>query len=58
MTEQEASRALISLYLDYIKNPPKVRLELYDEYRAKRAQITEELRKSTLEKKQEEIKIK
>ena len=57
MTEEEAREALIALYFKYINNPPKVRLQLYDEYRENRAKITAELKKSRSEG-IEEIKTK
>ena len=43
MTEQEAKEALFNLRLDYMSLGPNERLELYDEYRKKRAQIKNEL---------------
>lgn len=58
MTEEEARQALFDLYFEYINNPPKVRLELYDEYREKRAQITAELKKLKRERIEQEIKVK
>ena len=58
MTEEEARQALFDLHFNYMKHPPKERLELYDEYREKRAEIREELTKLMLEKKMEEIKTK
>lgn len=58
MTEEELRQELFDLHFNYMKNPPKVRLKQYDEYREKRAQIREKLKKIVLEQKLEEIKIK
>ena len=43
MTEQEAKDALFNLRVDYMSRGPKERLELYDDYRKKRAQIRSDL---------------
>ena len=53
MTEEEARQALFDLHFNYMKNPPKVRLELYDEYREERAKIRTELAKLIRERKEE-----
>ena len=58
MTEEEARQALFELHFSYINNPPKVRLELYDEYREKRARIREELARLKRETLEQEIKTK
>ena len=58
MTEEEARQALFDLHFNYMKNPPKVRLELYDEYREERAKIRTELAKLIRERKEGEIKTK
>lgn len=58
MTEEEARKALFQVHYEYMKNPPQKRLELYDEYQAKRKQIKHELAKLILERKQAESKIK
>lgn len=52
MTEEEQARkALFELHYQYMLHPPKERLELYDEYREKRAEIRAELIKLIREKK-------
>lgn len=58
MTEEEARQALFDLHFNYMKNPPKVRLKLYDEYREEREKIRTELKRIMFEKRQEEIKTK
>lgn len=59
MTEEEQARkALFELHYQYMLHPPKERLELYDEYREKRAEIRAELIKLIREKKEQEIKTK
>ncbi len=58
MTEEELRQELFNLHFNYMKNPPKVRLKQYDEYREKRAEIREKLKKIIFERKQEEIKTK
>ena len=45
LTEQEAKEALFKLNYEYMHHSPKERLELYDEYVAKRAEIQKALRK-------------
>jgi len=57
MTEQEAKAATMKLNYEYMSHSPKERLELYDEYVAKRAEIQKELRKAMLERKQKEQKM-
>ena len=57
MTEQEAKEALFKLNYEYMHHSPKERLELYDEYVAKRAEIQKALRKAMLERKQNEKKL-
>lgn len=51
MTEEELRQELFDLHFNYMKNPPKVRLKQYDEYREKRAEIREKLKKLMLDKK-------
>ena len=56
MTEETARQALFDLHFKYIINPPKKRLELYDEYQKKRGEIRKELVKFIKERKENEIK--
>jgi len=58
MTEEESRKALFRLNDEYMMHSPKERLELYEEYREKRAQIRQELAKATIERKQNEAKTK
>ena len=58
MTEEEARNALFKIHYEYMKNPPKKRLELYDEYQEKRRQIKDELSRVILETKMTPQKIK
>lgn len=43
MTEEEAKKALFQIHYEYMLNPPKIRLKLYDEYQRKRNEIKEAL---------------
>ena len=56
MTEDEAKEAMFELNKEYMSHPPKKRLKLYDEYRQKRAEIREQLRKSIEEGKAKQFK--
>ena len=57
-SEEEARNALFELHFQYMLHPPQERLELYDEYREKRAQIRAELKKLIRERKEYEMKTK
>lgn len=58
MTEEEAREALINLTFEYMKHPPKERLELYETYKEERAKIRKALSKSKLAKKEIQMKKK
>lgn len=58
MTEEEARTALFELHFEYMTHSSKERLKLYDEYRAKRNQIMEQLREYKLENNENKIKTK
>ena len=58
MTEEEARNALFKLHFEYMTHSSKERLKLYDEYRAKRNEIIEQLREYTLEIKESKAKTK
>ena len=58
MTEEEAKKALFELHFEYMQNPPKKRLELYNEYQEKRSMIRKALVQAVFERKEREQKTK
>lgn len=58
MTEEEAKKALFDLHFQYMMNPPKVRLEKYDEYQKRRSEIRKLLAEAIRERKEKELKMK
>ena len=58
MTPNESREALISLHFEYMNHSSKERLELYEEYRAKRNKIMEQLKKYQQENEESKVKMK
>lgn len=58
MTEKEVRQALFDLRLNYMMKPPKERLESYDEYQKRRAEIRKELANSIRERIEKQQKTK
>ena len=58
MNEEEAREALFKLNFEYMKHPPKERLELYETYREERAKIRKALAEKRLAEKGIQLKKK
>lgn len=56
MTEEEAKKALFQINFEYMMHTPNERLELYDEYIEKRAEVRRQLTNAIMEKKEKNIK--
>ncbi len=58
MTEEEAKKELFKLNFEYMSNDPKKRVELYDDYIAKRNEIKKKLSDMLLKKELEKNNFK
>lgn len=55
MNEEEAKEALFKINSEYMKHPPKERLRLYEQYKAKRALVHSLLEEYISEKNKEKL---
>jgi len=58
MTEKEARDALFKLHHEYMMHGPNERLELYEDYKAKRAEIRKQLTLLMVERHPKELQEK
>ena len=58
MTEEEAKKALFDLHYEYMMHGPNERLELYEEYKSKRAEIKKQLTLLMVERHTKELQEK